>query len=142
MKFTSDKKNRAIATLEVTPLVDVVFLLLIFFLLTATYVKNPNIDIDLPKASSQEMFPKDKDITVAIKKDGTMKVENEVVTLKKLETYLKKRLSKSGKAAVVIVKADKGAKHGNVVSVMDMAKRVGYSKLAIAVDAPAGGDTE
>lgn len=140
MKFNSDKKNRAIASLEVTPLVDVVFLLLIFFLLTATYVKNPNIDIDLPKASSQELFPKDKDVTVAVKKDGTLKVENENMSLSALETYLKKRLSKTGKETVVIVKADKGARHGKVVTVMDMAKRVGYSKLAIAVDASQGGE--
>jgi biopolymer transport protein ExbD len=134
MNFSSGKKNRAIATLEVTPLVDVVFLLLIFFLLTATYVKNPNIDIDLPKASPQDLFPEDNDITVAVTSDGTMKVEKNVVTMKELSTYLKKRLKESGKDAVVIVKADKGAKHGVVVSIMDLAKKLGYGKLAIAVN--------
>ncbi|MBN2527361.1 MAG: biopolymer transporter ExbD [Deltaproteobacteria bacterium] len=142
MNFSTGKKNRAIGALEVTPLVDVVFLLLIFFLLTATYVKNPNIDIDLPKASSQELFPKNKDVTIAVKRDGTVKVDKDTVTMKELESYLKNRLKKSGKEAVVIVKADKGARHGKVVSIMDMAKRVGYSRLAIAVNTPnaSGGD--
>ena len=134
MNFSSRKKNRAMATLEVTPLVDVVFLLLIFFLLTATYVKNPNIDIDLPKASPQEQFPKNKDVTVAIREDGTVRVEKDTLTMQELEKYLKDRLKQSGKDAVVIVKADKGTRHGKVVSIMDMAKRVGYGKLAIAVD--------
>ena len=143
MNFSSSgKKNRAVATLEVTPLVDVVFLLLIFFLLTATYVKNPNIDIDLPKASSQELFPKNKDVTIAVKKDGTVKVDRDTLSMKELETYLKKQLKKSGKDAVVIVKADKGARHGKVVSIMDMAKRVGYSRLAIAVHTPGAGEGE
>ena len=140
MNFSTRKKNRAIATLEVTPLVDVVFLLLIFFLLTATYVKNPNIDIDLPKASPQELFPKDKDVTVAVKKDGTIRVDKETYTMKALEKYLREQLKKSGKNAVVIVNADKGARHGRVVSIMDLAKKVGYGRLAIAVHSSGGED--
>ncbi|MBN2718657.1 MAG: biopolymer transporter ExbD [Deltaproteobacteria bacterium] len=140
MNFSTDKKNRTIATLEVTPLVDVVFLLLIFFLLTATYVKNPNIDIELPKASPQDLFPKDKDLTVVITKDGSIRVEKDALSMKQLEDYMKKRLKASGKDAVVIVRADKGARHGNVVDVMDMAKRIGFGKLAIAVNASGTAD--
>jgi biopolymer transport protein ExbD len=136
MNFNPDSSNKGITSIELTPLVDVVFLLLIFFLLTATYVKNPNIDIDLPKASPQEIFTKENDVTVAIKEDGTIKFESKELTVKQLETILTQRVKKGGKDAVVIVNADKGARHGKVVEIMDMAKRIGYSKLAIAVDAP------
>mgnify|MGYP001245982779 CR=1 FL=1 len=140
MKFTTNRKSRAIAVLEITPLIDVVFLLLLFFLLTATYVKNPNIDIDLPKASSQEIFPKEKDVVIAIRKDGTIKHDTREVTMAQLESILTERFKKGGAETVVVVKADKGARHGKVVEVMDLAKRLGFGRLAIAVNASASGE--
>ena len=136
MNFNPQNKSRGISSIELTPLVDVVFLLLIFFLLTATYVKNPNIDIDLPKASPQEIFTKDNDITLAIKKDGTVKYNNNQVTMTELKEILFKKIKTGAKNAVVIVKADKKSTHGKVVEVMDIAKSAGFSKLAIAVSAP------
>ncbi|MBN2803982.1 MAG: biopolymer transporter ExbD [Deltaproteobacteria bacterium] len=136
MNFNPDEKSKGISTIELTPLVDVVFLLLIFFLLTATYVKNPNIDIDLPKATPQETFTKDNDLTIAIKKDGTIRYDNDSVSILKLKEIFENKIKKGGKNAVVIVKADKGSTHGRVVEVMDLAKSSGFSKLAIAVSAP------
>ncbi|MCK9522364.1 MAG: biopolymer transporter ExbD [Proteobacteria bacterium] len=135
MNFRGSRKTRTPAALEITPLVDVVFLLLIFFLLTATYTKNPNLDINLPKASPQELFNKTKDVSVGIMENGTIKYENRVVDIADLEKHLHARLREDGADAVVIIKADKGAKHGAVVEVMDVSKKVGFNKLAIAVDA-------
>jgi biopolymer transport protein ExbD len=142
MNFTKARKKKGIASLEVTPLVDVVFLLLIFFLLTATYVKHPNIDIKLPKASSQDVFNKTKDFAIAIKKNGDIKVENKIVSISQLKTSFKNKLAKDGPDTVVIINADKGALHGRVVQVMDLAKKNGFSKLAIAVDAPVSDEDE
>jgi biopolymer transport protein ExbD len=135
MNFSTGRKPRNTAALDITPLVDVVFLLLIFFLLTATSVKNPNLDINLPKASAQEMFNKTKDVTIGVMEDGTIKYENRPMKLEALEKVLKQRLKEDGPDAVVIIKADKSSKHGVVVEIMDVSKKVGFNKLAIAVDA-------
>jgi biopolymer transport protein ExbD len=122
--------------LEVTPLVDVVFLLLIFFLLTATYVKNPNLDIELPKASVDQTTSHKRDIVVAITADGEIRFDNQVVDLDKLEGVLRAQFAEENEA-VVVVRADEGSKHGRVVEVMDLAKRIGFTKLAIATRAKA-----
>jgi len=132
MNFTSNRKTKGIGALEVTTLVDIVFLLLIFFLLTATYVKNPNLDINLPKASSNQTTSHQKELTVAIKKDGEIRYENEQISMEKLNGILSARFSED-KSTIVVVRADEGAKHGRVVQVMDAAKKVGFEKLAIAI---------
>ncbi len=134
MNFRSKASSKGIAALEITPLVDVVFLLLIFFLLTATYVKNPNLDISLPKASVDQVANHQKDFTIAIRADGELRYNNVVVTLERLEGILSSEYAQS-EDAVVVVRADEGSRHGRVVEVMDLAKRIGFGKLAIAIKA-------
>lgn len=133
MNFQSERRARGTVVLEVTPLVDIVFLLLIFFLLTATYVKNPNIDISLPKASLKQVTQHQKDIVVAIKENGKILYGNEPVDLDDLEGLLSARYSES-QDAVVVIRADKASRHGRVVEVMDLAKKVGFGRLAIAIE--------
>ncbi|HUT79207.1 MAG TPA: biopolymer transporter ExbD [Polyangia bacterium] len=137
MNFGKDRGRHNIGALEVTPLVDVVFLLLIFFLLTATYVKNPNLDINLPKASLNQTANDKRDVTVAIKADGEIRYDNTEISLESLEGILRAQFAES-QEAVVVIRADEGTRHGRVVEVMDLAKRVGFAKLAIAVQARGG----
>ncbi|MDJ0762642.1 MAG: biopolymer transporter ExbD [Myxococcota bacterium] len=134
MDFSSRQKARGAIVLEITPLVDVVFLLLIFFLLTATYVKNPNLDINLPKASLNQTTSQKKDIAIAIKTSGEVRFNNQEVSLEKLEGILRAEYAEN-EDAIVVVQADQDAKHGRVVDVMDLAKKVGFAKLAIAIQA-------
>ena len=134
MNFHPTRKTRKTVALEVTPLVDVVFLLLIFFLLTATYVKNPNLDIDLPKASLDQAASNKKDISIAIKEDGELRYENEAVSIEKLEGILSAEYANE-EESIIVIRADKGSRHGRVVEVMDLAKKIGFQKLAIAIKA-------
>jgi biopolymer transport protein ExbD len=134
MNFRSDKKNRGTVVLEVTPLVDIVFLLLIFFLLTATYVKNPHLDINLPKASLNQVSSHKKDLEIVIREDGELRYDNRNVSLDQLEGIMRAEYSENDET-IVIVRADKDARHGKVVDVMDLAKRIGFNKLAIAIQA-------
>jgi biopolymer transport protein ExbD len=134
MNFRSDKKNRGTVVLEITPLVDIVFLLLIFFLLTATYVKNPHLDINLPKASLNQASSHKKDIEIVIREDGELRYDNKNVSLDQLEGIMRAEYSENDET-IVIVRADKDARHGKVVDVMDLAKRIGFNKLAIAIEA-------
>ena len=136
MQFREDKKSKGTVVLEVTPLVDIVFLLLIFFLLTATYVKNPNLDISLPNASINQVTSHKKEIAIAIKTNGELRYENEEVSVDRLEGILRAEYAES-QESIVIIRADKKSHHGRVVEVMDLAKKVGFSKLAIAIQAKA-----
>jgi biopolymer transport protein ExbD len=137
MNFKRERRRRGIVALEVTPLVDIVFLLLIFFLLTATYVKNPNLDINLPKASINQVTSHKRDITIAIRKDGELRYDNQEVAPEKLEGILRAEFAED-QESIVVIRADEGTRHGKVVEVMDLAKRVGFAKLAIAIRAGSG----
>ena len=132
MDFRAGRKDRGSVVLEVTPLVDIVFLLLIFFLLTATYVKNPNLDISLPKASLNQVANHKKDLSVAVKASGELRYDNRDVSLEQLEGILRAEYAEKADS-IVVIRADKDALHGRVVEVMDMAKQVGFAKLAVAI---------
>jgi biopolymer transport protein ExbD len=134
MNFRDESKKRGTAVLEITPLVDVVFLLLIFFLLTATYVKNPNLDISLPKASLSQSTSQKRDLSIAVKTDGQIRYDNKDVSIEKLEGILRAEYAEN-QEMVIVINADKDSKHGRVVEVMDLAKKVGFDKLAIAIQA-------
>ena len=137
MNFGRDRSRRGIMALEITPLVDVVFLLLIFFLLTATYVKNPNLDITLPKASIDQVTSKQRDVSIAVTEDGDVRYEGKVVSMDRLEGILRAEYSED-EDSIVVIRADKESRHGRVVEVMDLAKKVGFGRLAIAIQAETG----
>jgi biopolymer transport protein ExbD len=134
MNFRDESKRRGTVVLEITPLVDVVFLLLIFFLLTATYVKNPNLDISLPKASLNQAASQKRDLSIAVKKGGEIRYDNKDISIEQLEGILRAEYSEK-QDMIIVINADKEAKHGRVVEVMDLAKKVGFDKLAIAIQA-------
>lgn len=131
------QRHRGNAVLEMTSMVDIVFILLLFFLLTATYVKNPNIDINLPEASLNKSAENKKDLDISIKDNGEIRYDNKITTIEALEKILVSEYAKN-KESVVVIRADKSSTHGRVVDVMDLAKRIGFEKLAIAVQAKTG----
>ena len=137
MKFTGERKSRGAVVLEVTPLVDIVFLLLIFFLLTATYVKNPHLDVNLPEASLNQATSHKKDLDIVIREDGELRYDNKNVSINQLEGILRAEFANNNEA-IIVVRADKGSRHGKVVDVMDLAKKIGFNKLAIAIRAKSG----
>ncbi|MFH1435538.1 MAG: biopolymer transporter ExbD, partial [Pseudomonadota bacterium] len=126
MNFRTKKglSQKTQVVIEVTPIVDIVFQLLIFFLLTATFVKNPNFDINLPEASSKLTSNVKEDIRIVLLKDGTLKYDNKPVKSSQIKEILEERF-KTDPTAIVLIQADRETKHGKVVEVMDMAKMVG-----------------
>lgn len=117
-----------------TPLIDIVFLLLIFFLITTTFVQNPGIEVDLPKASDAPITPNADSVIIAITENGRFIYEGRAVAPEELREKLERRY-KQRKNAMVIVQADTETAHGKVVQVMDIARRVGFRQLAIATEA-------
>lgn len=117
-------------SINVVSLIDVVLLLLIFFMLSTTFVAQPGITVNLPKSESQAPTGS-QDIIVAVTAGGELYVNEQRVTLDTLAERLRRLLAEKP-APVVVVKADEAIRHGLVVSIMDVAKQVGAQRIAIA----------
>jgi len=119
---------------NLTPLIDIVFQLLIFFLITTTFVQNPGIEVELPRANPDATMGKDSTVIVAVTKEGRVIHEGRAVSgedlMERLTHHHKQRPS-----AVVIIQADTATPHGKVVEVMDIARQAGFRQLAIATAA-------
>lgn len=127
MKLLISKKRKAIISL--TSLIDVILLLLIFFMLTSNFVDQPGMKLDLPETKSAGKNP-NTEPEVRVFNDGRILLENRVVILSELE-YLFKELAKEGKTGIIL-KADRNVYHGTIVKIMDYAKGSGLEKIIIA----------
>jgi biopolymer transport protein ExbD len=128
MDFTKNIKNSEF-NLDLTPIVDVVFNLLIFFALSLNFSEiTSSLNIKLPKARSSEVIT-DKQIVVGIEKGNKISINDQLVFLDQIPTFL----SNKNTNQVVVIKADKTIDHGFVVQIMDMIKQAGFRKLGIAV---------
>lgn len=133
MKFKrqTSRKLNSITTLDLTPMVDVVFNLLIFFALSLNFVASSGgINVNLPKASSAKPI-KTENITINLTKSGKLYYNKEVATKEEIKKNLK---AVKDKSSLIIIRADNEVEHGKVVEAMDIAKVEGFTKLAIAVD--------
>ncbi len=126
------RKRRSILPLDLVPLIDIVFLLLLFFMLTATFTVQSGIKIKLPKATTSggEM---EKRLTIYLTADNVLYLNREKVELNSLKAKLKS-LAGGEKKKILIIKADENARHGTVVRIMGMAKAAGIDKLMVAAE--------
>jgi len=118
--------------LDATPMTDVVFLLLIFFMLSTSFVVQPGIQVRLPKAVTSEIQLK-KDLVLTITAENVLFLNEEPVTLDDLGEALQAAFAQR-KDRLLIIKADQEVKHGLVVHAMDIAKLNGAERLAIATE--------
>ncbi len=115
-----------------TPLVDVVFNLLLFFMLSSSFIVHSGIKIKLPEASIKETEREAK-LNVTITRDNRIFLNERRVNLKTLPQTMKGFIT-TGKEEILFIKADANVRHGLVVEVMDIAKRAGVERLAIATE--------
>ncbi len=127
-----ERRKRNHAHINIAPLVDVVFLLLIFFLLTSHLIQEPAIKIALPRSSTAEVH-RDKAKTVYISKEGTIFFMEKKVDLRDLRKEIKKSLEHSG-SDFVRIKADKECEIGLLVSVIDEIRLAGIKNLSIVTE--------
>lgn len=115
---------------DLTPLIDVTFQLLIFFLLTATFNTDSAFKVKLPKASSNEPASESKTLVVEISEDGRFEVDRVIVDDRELKLRLC-NAAKDKQVSTVNIKADQNTRHEKVVQAMDVAKVCGIEKLGI-----------
>ena len=135
MRFRREhgKKGALGAALDITPIVDTVFNLLIFFALSLSFAATSGgINVRLPKAASAEPV-KTEQLTINLTEDGNLYLNDKATTLDKLSTALRENQNKD---SLVVIRADNSVPHGKVVELMDAVKTHGFSRLAIAVEQP------
>lgn len=135
MKFTGDLfQHDSELEINLIPLIDVLLVLLLFFMLTASFVSSNNgIKVKLPQAKSGTTNPEKQQIYVKLTKDGSIFVESEKVSFKRLRSRLR-FLGKISNDSSLTLEADTALDHGSVVRVMDAAREEGISKIAIATE--------
>jgi len=122
-------KRRRKVTINITSLIDVLFLLLIFFMISSTFLEQPGIKLELPEAKSA-VVTEQRDYVLFVDEEGRLFLNQDEVTLEDLGGRLKEALP-SMKDRALILKADQDVAHGIVVRVMDIAKESGVKKLVI-----------
>jgi biopolymer transport protein ExbD len=130
VRFSQPKREEISLGISIAPLIDIVFLLLIFFMVTSHFEIMSGIDIKLPAISERGSDHSTVNMIVAIDRAGNCFLENERLTLKDL--YLRLKGSTERKKINVILQADRDVMHGYVVRVMDLAKRAGISSIIIS----------
>ena len=117
---------------NITPLIDVVFLLLIFFMVTTTFVESPSINVNLPKAATKaKESKKSKNLVVSVNTRGQIFLGEKRLSMSEFKSEAQK-FSSENKSGMLVLRADKTSQHGEVVEIMDIAKSEGITKIAIA----------
>ncbi len=117
---------------NLTPMLDVVFIMLIFFIVTASFVKESGIDVNRPKAATAERKEKGN-ILVAISADNQIWIDRRQVDPRALRANIERMHAENPLGAVLIV-ADQESKHKLLVQVMDAARSAGVTEVSIAAE--------
>ena len=119
---------------NLTPLIDVVFLLLIFFMVSTTFTRESRISIDLPESSATPVETESQAIEVTIDEQGRYYVNQQLVINNKIETLMQALRLVAGdkKDLSLIINADAKTTHQSVVTAMDAARRLGIVHLSLA----------
>ncbi len=117
-------------TIDIAPLVDVIFLLVIFFAVSTTFLESSGLKLDLPTSSStaeREI----EDLTVSLDAEGRLELDGEPVAREQLGGRLRDALE-GRSAKVVVLRADTTTSHGEVVEIMDVIRGAGAEALTVA----------
>lgn len=127
MEFRAKKPRKAL--INITSLIDVLFLLLIFVMVSSTFLEQPGIKLELPQAQSAVVVQQ-QEYSLYVDKEGKLFLNDKPITDKDLEEKLKDALP-TMKDNSLILKADRDVSHGIVVQIMDIVKKSGVKKLVI-----------
>ena len=116
--------------LNMGPLIDLVFLLLIFFLVTTTFVKETGLEVHRPTAKTAERKEKST-ILIGISKEGTIYMENRIIDIRAVRANVEKLLAENPESGVIVV-ADKKSNTGVAVEVIDQCRLAGAKGVSIA----------
>jgi len=131
VKFS--RRVRPEVEVNLTPLIDVVFLLLIFFMVSTTFTKETHLSIDLPEASSQSIRAADLQIEISITREGNLAINGVALINRKPATLRSaiEKVSEGDTSIPMVITADSATPHQSVVTAMDVVGQLGFSRLSI-----------
>jgi biopolymer transport protein ExbD len=121
---------KPITTFNAISLTDIVFLLLIFFLLSSTFILQPGLKVELPKTVTTEVSA-EKSIVLTIDRNGTLFLNDQPVSTVEFRQRLRQKLASVGRP-ILVLRADRRVTLEQAVTVMDLAKQAGGDKFVIA----------
>ena len=123
-----------VAAINVTPLVDVVLVLLIIFMVTSTYIARAAFEAELPTASTADPLEANPPVVIEVRADRSIWVGGEQFTLETLAERVKRKDGPDGKVAEqAVIAADKSVVYGRVTEVIDLIRRNGIEKFALEI---------
>ncbi|MBK6959368.1 MAG: biopolymer transporter ExbD [Nitrosomonas sp.] len=131
-----NESNEVEATIDMAPLIDIVFILLIFFMVTTTFVKDMKLELERPKASSSSAASS-KAIRLFIDRHGDTYLDGEPVRLWLIQSKLRDLLS-TASSKVILVVTDEGVPAGKLIEVIDQARLSGAESVGVATKKEAG----
>lgn len=131
-RFSSEEE----VNIDLTPMLDVTFIMLIFFIVTASFVKEAGIDVSRPNAATAEVKERGN-ILIAITSDGQVWIDKRPVDVRALRANIE-RLHAENPQGSVVIQADRDSKNGLLVQVMDAARAAGVFEISIAAEAGQG----
>ena len=127
-----ERKRRSIEVIDMIPMLDMVFLLLIFFAVTSTFEMQRILEMTMPETSTGEVLEPSRTLTVRIDKLNQVFLEEEPVDVEDYKNRLEHALME-GAQLTLVIKGDEQALHGNVIHLMDIAKGAGVEKIMVTV---------
>jgi len=126
------RRRGIIAEINVTPLVDIMLVMLIIFMLTAHLIARQAIEIELPRASQSTALPPTT-LAIALKADGAIFLNDKPVTPQALRDAIRDAVARDPRTQAIVA-GDKRVSHGRVVWVLDTVKSLGITQFAIQID--------
>ena len=128
--FKSDDED---VEINMTPMLDVVFILLIFFIVTTSFIRESGVEVNRPEASSASALSQ-KAVIVAITDNNQVWIDRHQIDIRAVRRNIERLLTDSPESTIII-QADKTAQTGILISVLDQAKLAGAKSIAVATDA-------
>ena len=130
--LAKDKQDGQAGEIDLTPMLDVVFILLIFFIVTAVFVKEAGYDVVKPQAS-MAVFTNLDPILIAISPAGDIFMDGDIIEPRNLRFRLEQRLADSANAPVII-QADQDAANEHIIAIMGAAREAGITSIQVAAE--------
>jgi len=133
MKLTT-KSPKKLLTINLTSLIDVLFILIIFFAVSSTFLEQPGIELKLPDAESSESYTTQK-IILYIDKNHNLFLNDQLITTNTMIDEMKK-LGEISKENSIVLKADAKVDHGETIRIMDILRKNKFFKIVISTNIP------
>ncbi|RXK04174.1 ExbD/TolR family protein [Halarcobacter bivalviorum] len=130
MRRFSHKHNKEETEINLTPMLDVVFIMLIFFIVTTSFVKEAGIEVNRPSAKTSQQKT-EANILIAIKNNDEIWIDKRMVDIRAVRSNIE-RLKASNTESSVVVQSDKDARTGVLVKVMDQVRLAGITNISVS----------